>query len=148
MEKIFVRLEPDAWHGHSFESLWATKLEDGIYRVENSPFFVKGLAFEDIVETQVADGANLFVKTVTSSGRSTYRIIPNEGTDEAKFDSFWTPLKGEGCTYEQGNFGYDIYSVDVPDVADIHKVFALLETGLSNSVWDFEEGCCCHRIDG
>ena len=44
MEKIFVRLEPDAWHGHSFESLWATKLEDGIYRVELA-ILCKGLSF-------------------------------------------------------------------------------------------------------
>ncbi len=88
------------------------------------------------------------MKTVTSSGRSTYRIIPNEGADEARFGRFWAPLKDEGCTYEQGNFGYEIYSVDVPKTSDIQKVFALLETGETNGVWGFEEGHCGYLIDG
>ena len=96
MEKILVSLEPEAWHGNSAEILWATKLEGGLYRVENSPFFVKGLSFEDFVETKFADGTISFVKTVTYSGRSTYRIIRNEGADEARFDNFWAPLKDEG----------------------------------------------------
>tara|TARA_R110002051_G_scaffold7041_1_gene33156 strand:+ start:10200 stop:10439 length:240 start_codon:yes stop_codon:yes gene_type:complete len=63
MDKVVFNLEPDAWHGHSTESLWATRLENGFYKVENSPFFVMGLAFEDIFETQIVDGMNFFLET-------------------------------------------------------------------------------------
>jgi hypothetical protein len=87
-----------------------------------------------------------FVKTVTISGRSTYRIIPTNGVDDAIFQSYWEPLENEGCSYEQGNFGYDMYSVDVPKTANIQRVFALLENGETNDVWGFEEGHCGHLI--
>lgn len=59
-------------------------------------------------------GTNMFVRTVASSGRSTYRIILNEEASDAQFERFWEPLEAEGCIYEHGDFGYTMYSVDVP----------------------------------
>ncbi|NQZ73852.1 MAG: DUF4265 domain-containing protein, partial [Dinoroseobacter sp.] len=52
MEKIIVILEVDAWHGHSTESLWASPLNKDLYKIENSPFFERGLSFEDVVEVE------------------------------------------------------------------------------------------------
>ena len=148
MERVFFELELDTWHGQSVESMWATKLGDHLYKIEGSPFFVKGITFEDAVKTKLLDGVISFVKTATSSGGSTYRILCKEGTDETQFERFWKPLEVVGCTYEQGDFGYRMYSVDVPKQANIQQVFALLQDGISNDIWDFEEGHCGHPIQG
>ena len=148
MERVSFELEPDAWHGQSVESMWATKLDDHLYKIENSPFFVKGIAFEDVVKTKLLDGMISFVKTAISSGGSTYRILCKECTDETQFELFWKPLEVVGCKYEQGDFGYRMYSVDVPKQANIQQVFALLQDGISNDIWDFEEGHCGHLIQG
>ena len=148
MERVFFELELDTWHDQSVESMWATKLGDHLYKIEGSPFFVKGITFEDAVKTKLLDGVISFVKTATSSGGSTYGILCKEGTDETQFERFWKPLEVVGCTYEQGDFGYRMYSVDVPKQANIQQVFALLQDGISNDIWDFEEGHCGHPIQG
>lgn len=144
LDKVYIELEPESWHGHTSESLWATRLDDGLYKVENSPFFARGISYEDIVEVTQRDGVNIFVRTVFPSGGSTYRIILGKNTTKAQFEHFWGFLAAEGCTYEQGDFGYIMYSVDVPKEADIHQVFAFLNEGETQKVWDFEEGHCCH----
>ncbi len=146
LDKVYIELEPDSWHGHTSESMWATRLDDGLYKVKNSPFFARGISYEDIVEVKQRDGVNLFLRTVFPSGRSTYRIILGENTTDAQFERFWGALEAEGCTYEHGYFGYIMYSVDVPKEADVQKVFAFLNEGVSQKVWDFEEGHCGHTI--
>lgn len=140
LDKVYIELEPEAWHGHSSESMWVTRLDSGLYKIENSPFFARGISYEDIVEVKQRDGVNIFIRTVAPSGRSTYRIILDEDTSGAQFERFWKPLEAEGCTYEHGDFGYIMYSVDVPKETDVQKVFNLLSDGVSQEVWDFEEG--------
>lgn len=142
MDKVTIELEPEAWHGHSSESVWVTGLGDGFYKVENSPFFARGLSYEDIVQAELQDGVNMFIRTVSSSGRSTFRIILSDSASDAQFERFWEPLGAEGCTYEHGDFGYAMFSVDVPKETDVQKVFSLLNEGVSQEVWDFEEGHC------
>lgn len=146
MDKLTIELEPQAWHGYSHETVWATRLEDGLYKVENSPFFARGVSYEDTVLAVPQKGLNMFVRTVASSGGSTYRIIPNKGSADAQFQRFWKLLETEGCTYEQGYFGYTMYAVDVPRDTDLQKVYALLNDGLSQKVWEFEEGKCGHKV--
>lgn len=144
MDKVYIELEPDSWHGHTVESMWATRLDNGLYKVENSPFFARGISYEDIVEVTQRDGVNRFVRTVFPSGASTYRILLETNTTQAQFEHFWTPLEAEGCTYEQGDFDYIMYSVNVPKEADVHRVFACLNEGETQKAWDFEEGHCGH----
>ena len=146
MEKVLIELEPDKWHGFSTESVWATKLGDDLFRLENSPFFANGLSYEDVIKTTLKERVNYFIETVSSSGRSTYRIIPNNAADSASFERYWQPIEDLGCSFEQGNFGFILFAVDVPSNTDIHQVFALLEEGVHNKVWEFEEGHCSHSI--
>ncbi|TCL00303.1 uncharacterized protein DUF4265 [Shimia isoporae] len=140
MEKLIIELEPGAWHGHASESVWATSFGVGLFKVENSQFFARGISYGDIVHAESKEGANVFERTVTSSGGSTYRIFLGENVTDAQFERFWRPLEAEGCTYESGEFGYAMYSVDVPKDTDVQRVFSLLNEGLLQKVWDFEEG--------
>ena len=41
----------DGWPPVSGESMWAVHVEDEVYRLENTPFFVRGAAFGDLVQT-------------------------------------------------------------------------------------------------
>ena len=144
MEKILFRLPEDDWHGYSVESLWGTRLGPNCYRIENSPFFAKGVSVKDQVETVFEEGALIYKRTLAASGRSTYRILVLDNAQEGEFHRFWGPIEQAGCTYEQGDFGYSLYSVDVPVKADTTRVFALLEKGKRYGVWDFEEGHFAH----
>lgn len=112
----------------------------GKYRIENSPFFVKGISFEDIVAGIDDDENLLFDRVLIRGGHSTYRIIRRNGIGEADFSQRWKPIQDAGCSFESADFGYSLYTVDVPPTADASAVYELLELGESNDIWSFEEG--------
>ena len=62
--------------------------------------------------------------------------------DSPAFLESWKPLEKLGCTFEQG----PVVSVDVPEDANIYKVYDLLDAGERSGVWEFEEGHCGHLL--
>nr|WP_321442961.1 DUF4265 domain-containing protein [uncultured Cohaesibacter sp.] len=146
LKKIKFRLPNHEWHGHETEELWAEEISDGKFRIENSPFFVKGVCFEDIVSAKRNNDGLHFGKVLISAGHSTYRIIRGGNVGEEQFQKFWQPLHSLGCSYESADFGYLMYTIDVPPSSDIHAVYGLLEKGDEHDIWEFEEGHCGHLI--
>ena len=139
LEKICFELGEDDLAGASAETMWAENLGNGLFRLRNSPFHVYGVSFEDVVLTRsVAGRLPEFVSVHRHSGRSTYRIILERDVDAGRFRDYWTPLERLGCSYEHASGRY--YAIDVPEDSDIHAVYALLEKGVADNVWDFEEG--------
>ncbi|MFI5808801.1 DUF4265 domain-containing protein [Streptomyces sp. NPDC051561] len=53
--KVHFRMEvdEDGWPPASVESLWAVDLGDGTVRLDNTPWFVRGVASDDIVRVEV-----------------------------------------------------------------------------------------------
>ncbi|MBZ5714890.1 DUF4265 domain-containing protein [Nannocystis pusilla] len=122
------------------ESLWAEDLGDGQYKLRNSPWFMYGVSFEDVVRARpAADGMLEFVEVVQPSGSSTFRLMLREDTDPAMFERYWKPLQALGCTWEQAK--KRLYAVDAPRGADLERVADLLEKGGADGVWDWETGC-------
>tara|TARA_X000001388_G_C2176201_1_gene101750 strand:- start:105 stop:566 length:462 start_codon:yes stop_codon:yes gene_type:complete len=145
IQKVIFDLGSDTWHGFSIESVWATNLGSGVYQLENSPFFAKGISFKDTVMTSQVAGRIQVIGLGSESGHSTYRILVSQDKhDPLLFAKFWEPLERLGCSYEHGDFGYQLYAVDVPETADIEIAYACLERGEQNGAWDFEEGHCGH----
>ena len=147
MARVTFELEPNAWHGHATERLWAERVGSDTYRLRNSPFYAKNVSFGDIVTAeQTDDGQLLFTGTALRGGHSTYRIVPAVAPSTDRFTEFWAPLRERGCSYE-GVEG-KLLSADVPPRADIHEVYRLLQAGEDAGVWDFEEGHCGHPLRG
>ncbi|KIC37262.1 DUF4265 domain-containing protein [Leisingera sp. ANG-M7] len=146
MEKATIELDQDDWHGYSTESVWVSEVSTGKYRVENIPFFAKGLSFRDIVSVREIDDLLIVDKRLRSAKGSTYRILPAKGGSKNVLNQLLTALNAAGCAYEHGDFGFDLYALNVPAGVDVHKVYALLEAGEQSKVWDFEEGDCSHDI--
>ena len=140
---ITFRLEAAASHGHATERMWAEKVADNRYRVRNSPFFAHGISFDDIVFAEAGPGNELLFSGISlKGGHSTYRIILKGDVNSLAFREHWRPLEDAGCTFE-GAHG-KLLAIDVPPRADIHKVYALLQRGEAENVWEFEEGDCGH----
>lgn len=147
MEKVVFDLGPDTWHGFATESVWATRLDSGFYRIENTLFFAMGVSFVDVFETILSDGQRHVQRKISPSGHSTYRIlILKDQYDAGAFREYWSPIEQLGCSYEHGDLSYQIYAVDVPPTTGIQAVFSLLEDGETNNVWYFEEGNCAHVL--
>jgi Domain of unknown function (DUF4265) len=143
--KVAVQLESGAWHGHALEKLWAERVGDGRYRLRNTPFYAKGLSFEDVVFAEVRADGQLVVSGVSLyGGHSTYRLAPKASLEDVAFRSAWAPLQATGCSFE--GVGGRLLAVDVPPQANIQQVYDLLQRGEDDGVWEFEEGHCGHSL--
>lgn len=82
-EQVYVRLErdEDGYPPVDLERLWAERLTRDRYRLNNIPFYARGLAAGDVVLAAIEDGGTrLFISDVAVwSGNGTIRIVVHDG---------------------------------------------------------------------
>ena len=86
MEVVF-HLAEGAWHGNATETLWGTPLNGNRVRIENSPFFVFGISYRDIVRVERLQEKYVFQCVILHGGHSTYRMIKT-CQDEGSFERY------------------------------------------------------------
>ena len=143
LAKLTFVLDSGDWHGSATETLWARNVGPGLYQLDNSPFFALGVSYQDVVSAREEGGRLVFSHATARGGHSTYRVLLRE-PGRARLDELWSPLRDEGCTYEEGPGS--LLSVDVPPGADIYRVYAILQAGEEAGAWTFEEGHCGHAV--
>jgi len=140
LDKVVVPLGEDEWHGFGEEAVWARRLGDGLYEVQNSPFFAKGLAYLDVVRATRRDDRLLVVEVVTPSRHSTYRLLVKSEAPQSQVRDSLNELVASGCTFESYvESGWTLYSFDVPPAA-IDAAYRVISAAERNDLWDFEEG--------
>jgi hypothetical protein len=148
LTKVRFELDDEDWHGRPSETLWAEPVAGatvGVYRLRNSPFFMRGVSYQDIVRAVPSvDHLGLaFAGAIDHSGHSTYMLLVPP--DSREFATYWERLSKRGCTFESMHISVSLgprilYSVDVPASSNVHAVYAVLEEGERNHVWVFQEG--------
>ncbi len=142
--KIWFELDSSEWHCHGSETLWASPIvasESRLFQIANSPFFVRGISYLDIVQATKTKNDQIldFVEVVQRGGHSTYMLLMQ------RRNSYWSMLKTMGCSYESMHVDLSmgrrlLFSVDVPPLAHVHEVYEILERGERDGVWVFQEG--------
>lgn len=129
------------------ESLWAEKVAEGRYRLDNSPFYVYGYSYNDIILAIEENGTLVVQGPCLRGGHSTYRVFLAEGltVDSPEYETYWRRLKHLGCTYEGVN--RRLLAIDVPPAVDIFTAYRILDEGEGAGVWEFEEGYCGHPTE-
>lgn len=142
--KIIFPLEVDeeGYPPVSSESLNASLAEDG-FVLENTPFFVTGVALGDCVEAQPVHGTGaryLFSQVVRSSTSKSLSII---FLDPAVRDPVFQHLKQQGCYCEYGEFGKSndlkMLAVSVPDSCEYDAIAAYLQDHENRQTLSFAE---------
>ncbi|MFF1265461.1 DUF4265 domain-containing protein [Streptomyces anulatus] len=142
--KVHFRMEmdEDGWPPASVESLWAVDLGDGTVRLDNTPWFVRGIASGDVIRVHREDDGVLYAgETIEPSDNCTIRLIvlKDDGSAAARQTVLQTFLRlgttGEGI--EQ----FRMVALDMPPTADLAKIRKLLEHGAEKEWWHWEEGC-------
>lgn len=145
MVKVRFAMEPDdsGWPPAESEGLWAQPVGAGRFRLDNTPWFIRGVAADDVVEAEPDDAGVLwFVRVVERRDRVVVRVIPRSdgplrGDQQAVLDAFAAlGVTGEGMSSPVNMVALDI-GPDVPHGA----VKGLLQSGEADSRWHFEEGC-------
>ncbi|MEU5193624.1 DUF4265 domain-containing protein [Streptomyces scabiei] len=124
-----IDVDEDGWPPASVESLWAVDLGDGTVRLDNTPWFVRGVASDDIVRVEIDDeGVRWAGETVRSSENCTIRLIVlTDGGSTAARQSVLEIFHKLGTTGE-GIERYRMVALDVPPEADLPRIRKLLDT--------------------
>jgi hypothetical protein len=118
-------------------------LEGDLYRLDNTPWFVRGVAADDVIEAHPdSDGVLWFVQVRERGGRIVVRVIPRgdgplAGDRQAILDVF-EPL---GVAGEGMSSPVNMVALDIGPDASLSSVKSLLATGESDGRWYYEEGC-------
>lgn len=118
--KIGFPLEvKDGWPPFDVEHIWV-ETEGGNYIVKNLPFFIKGMALDDLIYADLDErGYALKWKQVKPSTNSTMWVI------EHKMSDLSDKLESLGCKIERGSPG-KLISVNVPESIDVDRLDAAL----------------------
>jgi len=139
--KITFRLVQDAdgYPPGDYESMWARRLPDDTYEIDNIPFYSYDVAVGDIVKVQEVDGELFFRERVKDSGNSVIRM---RIYDPDELDSVRAELRALGCDSEGDGI---VLAVNVPADVLYAPIFRFLTQGDDAKRWGFEEAVLCHE---
>lgn len=131
----------DGWPPVGGESLWAFDLGDDRYRLDNTPWFVRGVACCDVVEARAADADSVPVvnQVLEHSGHLTVRVLPlADGTIDA-LTSLIQEFNALGVDCE-GDQDHGLLALDIPPTTRLAPVKEHLDRGVADGRWEYEEG--------
>src|SRR3546814_4197040 len=106
----------------------AAPLGDGLFKIENAPFFTSNISYNDVVKASptVVSEQYQFEEVVEQSQFAALSIIiMDESMDSFLMDLF----RGLGCVIEYGEFGvYRVLAVAIPGTADYEAIREKLQT--------------------
>lgn len=138
LAKVFFDLSGQDF-GPGAESVWAEYVKDNYFRIDNSPLYVYGVSYNDIVAVTVKEENLFFESVVKRGGYSTLRVFFKISDPNPTFiKEQLQPFVDIGCGYE-GN-GKRLYAIDVPPQVDVAKVIEILKDGENIGKWEYEEG--------
>jgi hypothetical protein len=126
MDELTKILFPDE-HQKYDETLWATPLGNNLYKLDNSPFFVYGVSWQDVVEAEFSREKSMLVfsKVVEKSGNRTIRIVLEKSANDSQVSKkILDDLIEMGCSYEGANQRY--ISVNIPPSVNLESVSQVL----------------------
>lgn len=141
--KVVFKLEKDEddYPPADYEGLWARPLGEGLFQIDNVPFFARGIAWGDIVSALKLEKELRFLEVVNPSGHSTLRLIIH---DEKDIPSVKAMLEKLGCAVERSHIP-GLISVDVPPTVPMATLKPFLDEGEAQERWGYEEACLASR---
>lgn len=123
---FMLDVDEDGWPPVAAEGLWCDQDGD-FFRINNTPFFVKNIAYGDLIQVSAFDDAQVVLdRVVEESGNSTVWLYFQE---DGASQPVLSELNGFGCGFEGGAIhGY--FAVNVPkevSMKEVERVLAPLE---------------------
>ncbi|MFE9765999.1 DUF4265 domain-containing protein [Streptomyces sp. NPDC005808] len=141
--KVHFRMDVDeeGWPPASVESLWAVDLGDGSTRLDNTPWFVRGVASGDIIRVEPDDECVGWAgETVRAAEHCTIRlIVMKDGGSAAARQTVLKTFHRLDTTGE-GIEQFRMVALDVQPDADLPRIRKLLAHGEVEGWWHWEEG--------
>jgi hypothetical protein len=140
--KVVLEVERDDG-AFDLESVWAVPEAEG-YRLDNIPFYARGVALGDVVRA-VADPDGLLrcVNLIGKSGHSTVRLWVEDARNVAGIRQY---LRDARCSSE---LELDrLIAVDIPPDVEYSMIRKYFEDGERAGLFEYEEGCLAQSPSG
>jgi hypothetical protein len=137
--KILFELEQDedGYPPASAETLWALEVGEGLFKVDNIPFFVLGIAVGDVVSAVPEEGVFRFKEVVQPSDHSTIRVVVHNPDDVPAVRDLFMRM---GCSTERSHLS-SLIALDVPPAVSMEALKKVLNSGQEQGRWGYEEAC-------
>ncbi len=141
-KKVIFKLikDADGYPPAEWESVWAIPKEDGLFEIDNVPFYTKNISCGDLVSVKIEDDEYHFNQLIKESKHTTIRVIIFDPNVVQEVRDKLTTL---GCSSELSHISKFI-AVDIPANVDINIVTKYLDEGENNDDWEYEEGAFRH----
>ncbi len=128
---------PDKW-----ETLWASEEGEGLYRVDNIPFYVYGISSGDLISAEKEGEELMFKKLVRPSSNTVFRLYVS---DAAAMQAIRDSFRELGCESELSHLP-KLVAVECPGNVSFAPVAAFLEQGEESGQWKYDEGVFRHQF--
>ncbi len=143
MTKVHFLLEPDedGWPPVEGETLSAFRLGDYQYRLDNIPWYVRGIACYDVVEavTFNHDEVPIVTRVIEHSGHLTIRLITSGERTAPTLLAVLAEFDKLGAAGEVDPHR-GLIALDIPPTAVLSPLKQHLQRGSTEGRWDYEEG--------
>ena len=144
-EKILFRFYSNIFDEEMVETMWCEEIdkENGIYKIDNIPFYAPLLASEDIIFAEFDESEQMLTYRDTKdfSGNSVIQIvIMNEKTDRNEIRS---SLTEKGCQSEKFNENY--FSMEIPYNLNYKPIKTILDKLENQEVIGYAEPCLSEK---
>lgn len=138
---FYLEQDKDGYPPAASETLWARELDGNLFQIDNIPFFVIGVSYEDVVTASYIDNQLCFDEVVHASGHSTVRVVVY---DESQMQPLRQSLQNYGCSDELSHLP-NLVSIDIPPEIELSQIIDFLIEGEEQEVWSYEEANICHE---
>jgi hypothetical protein len=132
---VHLEQDEDGYPPTTEESLWVLPMGEGLFQVDNIPFFAWELALGDVVTAEPERGMWRFKKVVRRSGHATLRLIIYDVVEVPVVIERFAKL---GCLSERSHIP-GLIALDVPPSTSWTEVKQLLTEGEAEERWGYEE---------
>ena len=141
--KIIFELTPDEdnYPPVSAESLWGISKESGVYKIDNSPYYVYGVSKSDCVLITEKNGAKVAIRIVRQGGHSTLRFFAEKDVIKRQIIK---KLETLGCICSEKE-GISLFSVDIPASCDFLEIDNYLSSISDGEKIACEDACLQHK---
>lgn len=126
--------------GVGAETMWAERLADGNYKLNNTPMLVDGISHSDIFRAKSVDGDDrpYFDHVVSRGPYFTYRVIAQENLStesDAKLKGMFSKL--QAVAFDWTRFSDDGAAYSIDKGVDMGDLDAELDRGEDEGIWDW-----------
>ncbi len=136
-----LKIDEDGYPPVGFEALWAIKLNDGLYKIDNIPMYVCDISKGDFLSAEYASGEWSPVSVKRRGGHTTLRIfIENQHNRNEVIEN----LKAMGASVNL-NLNMSLFAIDIPPNSSFLKIDEYLENICNNETIAYEDACLQHK---